>query len=1449
MRLKHLAACIAIALFPAVVPAQHVTVHSGGLGDFTNLYDARDAILANPASPDIIEILDEGPFIGPNITFIDTPVDGVQPYNISDLTIRGAAGVKPILASTAASRVFTFSYVFGNVTLENLILTGAVPNESTGVTIGPTGAILFDVPGSPGLPAHAASGRPMNITIDGVVITSSYVTYTGEGENRVIDQLIPATTDGITIAGINAPAPEGELCTIRLEAINIFSTSTALVNRLQVSNTVISHLPRAAYGFRTFFDGAPGTEIVVGPNVVASYIRGTQTGANIPAGALQIGGNDGAPHILKVRGTPEQPIILHGNSRGVEISGSTPAGSIKSFENVLISDSLYESFRTVHPTENYILNNVTIVNGGQLPILGAEPFIFGASGANGNWGGSLITTNTIIAGNGNEDLRNLISVGSEATPPGFAEFTDSAIVLNGTFRLSDIWETGGFDGTFPSDITLTNVINSDPQFISTTFSAATLADFYRAGSAAYDAASIAGAYGESEPVPPSAVTVHSDGVTGDYSTIQAAINAVQGNPLGVGTVTILDEGPFIQTLISIPGGNLDEFVIRGAPGVRPIIAGSSASSVIETNNFYGRVVMENLLLTSSTANGPVRGMNLVATGPNQNNAGTSMDYLIDDVIITPSWRMGTSSVIIPVTTDGINFVPDPGGDSIFCNIRQEGINGPSNSTTIVNRQEFKNLVISSYPGQASPMSYGIRSFFDGGEGSEMVIGPNVVISHLTGTAGAASALQIGGNDTGSHILRVRGTVDEPVFLHANTRGVATSGSTPVSSIKSFHHVLVSDSVQEGFLALHPTENYIFESVTIVNSGLEAFRFQPSDTAPAWNGSITGSNLILAGNGSSDARNVIDTETEAGGVATLADGAVVLNGPFELTGDGFTDLANVSQNNILNDDPQFISTTFGDAGFYRPGAAAYVNAGVLGPYGLAPLPPAYVTVHSDGVTGDYATIQAAVNAVMGSDSREVIVEILDEGPFIQGLITVAPNSVTVKDFTIRGAEGVQPIVAGTADTHVILFNHFYGEINVENLILTGAVPNSTGTAGPARAVQVTASEAAQNTAGLPLDITFSNIVITSSVLTGGGDIIPVTTDGITVAGVNGVPLPAGDFCTIRTEATNIASTSTSFVNRLEFSDSVISGLPRAGHGFRTFFDGAEGSEIVVGPNVVISHVTGVIATGGAVQVGGNEGANHILKVKGTPEKPILIHGNYRGVDLTNTTLVGTTKSFENVLISNSVLEGFRTGDLNESYIFKNVTIVNSGTGAGADGARAFTHTGAGWTGSVEAVNTIFAGNGSTGVNNVVNFFSNAGTPGTANVADGAVVLNGPFRLTGDGIVAADPSNVTNVNNLNSDPQFISTVFGHADFYRAGSVAYSEAAVSGAYGAALPGGTQQFGDINNDGVFNVADVTLLANMIAEDREDELPLPIADINSDGVIDELDVEVLAFLIVNGLL
>jgi hypothetical protein len=54
----------------------------------------------------------------------------------------------------------------------------------------------------------------------------------------------------------------------------------------------------------------------------------------------------------------------------------------------------------------------------------------------------------------------------------------------------------------------------------------------------------------------------------------------------------------------------------------------------------------------------------------------------------------------------------------------------------------------------------------------------------------------------------------------------------------------------------------------------------------------------------------------------------------------------------------------------------------------------------------------------------------------------------------------------------------------------------------------------------------------------------------------------------------------------------------------------------------------------------------------------------------------------------------------------------------------------------------------------------------------------------------------------------------------------------------------GDVNVDGVVNVADVTFLANWLAGDRES--PIGPADVNNDGLVNQADVQALAGMIVD---
>jgi hypothetical protein len=57
-------------------------------------------------------------------------------------------------------------------------------------------------------------------------------------------------------------------------------------------------------------------------------------------------------------------------------------------------------------------------------------------------------------------------------------------------------------------------------------------------------------------------------------------------------------------------------------------------------------------------------------------------------------------------------------------------------------------------------------------------------------------------------------------------------------------------------------------------------------------------------------------------------------------------------------------------------------------------------------------------------------------------------------------------------------------------------------------------------------------------------------------------------------------------------------------------------------------------------------------------------------------------------------------------------------------------------------------------------------------------------------------------------------------------------------------ETLGDINGDGVINVADVTELGILLSDGAT--VSLAVGDVNSDGVVNDLDVEALAASIVN---
>jgi hypothetical protein len=143
-------------------------------------------------------------------------------------------------------------------------------------------------------------------------------------------------------------------------------------------------------------------------------------------------------------------------------------------------------------------------------------------------------------------------------------------------------------------------------------------------------------------------------------------------------------------------------------------------------------------------------------------------------------------------------------------------------------------------------------------------------------------------------------------------------------------------------------------------------------------------------------------------------------------------------------------------------------------------------------------------------------------------------------------------------------------------------------------------------------------------------------------------------------------------------------------------------------------------------------------------------------------------------------------------------------------------------------------------------------------------NGPFNWTAD--FAPIPAYTPDYGNfiitsldLSTDPEWntpaVSPSLSHQFMFAPNDtdnvqIDYVEFAPASVIGEATPvvvgldGTEPSLGDINNDGVINVADVTALANLLAASTPPSLA--VGDVNDDGQVDDLDVEALALQIVD---
>lgn len=419
----------------------------------------------------------------------------------------------------------------------------------------------------------------------------------------------------------------------------------------------------------------------------------------------------------------------------------------------------------------------------------------------------------------------------------------------------------------------------------------------------------------------------------DYTTIAAAVNAVEADPTGPDVITIIDEGPhrIVDEQIIVTGdANLNDFTLQGAEGIRPIVLTGNSTTGMYLN-MAGSTTVRNLTFLPSTENAQTNHGQVLRYNPG-GTATAGFNALIEDVLITSN--DGNDQ---PLTTDGINIGPITENTVSYGPNGSGAIYGHSTSEAHVNTMEIRNTIIS-----AINLSYGIRSFMDGAPGSKFIIGEGVVVSHLTIPGGESltdSAVNIGGMEGAPDIAEITGTEENPVRIFNNEgNGFLFTGSNVCT--KTFSNVIVTGNGGDGFSVANINNSLELENVTVAGNGespliigslLEASYRDPI----GYNGTITASNVIFGGNGSSSSVNVIQTAGTGTGTISISDSAIVHEGTYRLNtnthADGIDggDPSNATLTNIVNANPRFASLSPGSEDYATVTAGEYGEAGPNG----------------------------------------------------------------------------------------------------------------------------------------------------------------------------------------------------------------------------------------------------------------------------------------------------------------------------------------------------------------------------------------------------------------------------------------------------------------------------------------------------------------------------------------
>jgi len=401
------------------------------------------------------------------------------------------------------------------------------------------------------------------------------------------------------------------------------------------------------------------------------------------------------------------------------------------------------------------------------------------------------------------------------------------------------------------------------------------------------------------------VTVHSDGSSGDFASIGQALAHVQGESPGPGNpdvITILDEGPFREGALVISGdAHSNDLTIRAAEGVRPIVVSThTGANAIELRK-NGRAEVHDLIIIPAANISQTALRAILYHAPDTGSTG--YDYHLENILI--SSNNGNDRPV--ASLDGLGS-PLPNNLKHVSFRGDGGIRGNSTDEIHVYRMTLRDVVVSSL---RSPAPYGLRSFHDGAAGSELIIGEGCVFSRIRSTTSEGAAINLGGMEGTAEIGRIQGSEERPVLIVNNeVNGILLTGSNAESNVIS--NAIIAANKGAAILLTNPRMDTSLVNVTIgSNTRYALWLANLNGSALNYEGTVSATNTIFAGNGSTVISNSIAGTLSASGTLLFEDSALVATGPFQLNrfyanGINVSGPGTVSLTRTTGADPRFIS---------------------------------------------------------------------------------------------------------------------------------------------------------------------------------------------------------------------------------------------------------------------------------------------------------------------------------------------------------------------------------------------------------------------------------------------------------------------------------------------------------------------------------------------------------------